>query len=97
VQPSEAEGLSNALLEALGCGIAPLVSDIPENVEPLKSLGFYFRCRDTADLRDQLQRLIHAPDLVRIMGTSVKALADTEYSWDAAAERYIHLYEEAVQ
>lgn len=97
VQPSEAEGLSNALLEALGCGIAPLVSDIPENVEPLQGLGFYFRCRDTGDLRDQLHRLIHAPDLVSSMGTKVKALADTEYNWDAAAEKYIRLYEEALR
>ena len=45
VHPSELEGLSIALLEAMGYGNACLVSDIPENEEALGDTGFYFKAQ----------------------------------------------------
>jgi glycosyltransferase involved in cell wall biosynthesis len=42
VLPSDMEGLSLALLEAMGAGVWVLASDIPENREVVEDAGFLF-------------------------------------------------------
>ena len=58
VLPSEMEGLSLALLDAMGAGICVLASDIAENREAVEGAGFTFRCGNVADLADRLRFLI---------------------------------------
>lgn len=53
MQPSFSEGLSIALLEAMGYGIASLVSDIPENREAIEYAGKTFRSRDVEHLEEK--------------------------------------------
>ena len=55
VLPSEIEGLSHALLQALAAGRCVLASDIEPNIEALGGCGLTFRNRDVDDLRLQLQ------------------------------------------
>ena len=43
VLPSDLEGLSLALLDAMGAGLCVLASDIPENREAVEDAGFTFR------------------------------------------------------
>src|SRR4029077_20678695 len=50
VLPSDMEGLSLALLEAMSAGLCTLVSDIPENRELVDGTGFTFKRGDVADL-----------------------------------------------
>ena len=90
----ESEGLSISLLEALGCGVAPLVSTIPENTEPLQGLGFSFTNRDVRNLQEKIAWAVRNPDAVHAMGSRVRALAEREYSWDTITDRYEKLYEE---
>ena len=59
VLPSDVEGLSLALLDAMGAGVCPLASDIPENREALGDTGFTFRSGDALDLERMLRLLIH--------------------------------------
>lgn len=68
VQPSETEGLSYALLEAMSFGCPVLVSDIAENTEVLPSLGYTFQNKNTADLTEKLES---------ILATKNKALSHT--------------------
>ena len=65
VLPSEIEGLSHALLQALGAGRCVLASDIAPNIEALGGCGLTFRNRDVDDLQRQLQSLLDDPGLVR--------------------------------
>ncbi len=58
ILPSEAEGLSISLLEALSYRRAVLVSDIPSNREVLNGFGFTFKNKNTADLLEKLRRLL---------------------------------------
>ncbi|OGI26441.1 MAG: hypothetical protein A3J76_00595, partial [Candidatus Moranbacteria bacterium RBG_13_45_13] len=68
VQPSRSEGLSLALLEAMGAGLAPLVSDIPENLSAIQGNGFVFRTGDVFDLINKIEYLIGNPSKVKNMG-----------------------------
>lgn len=63
VLPSEREGLSVSLLEALSYHNCLLVSDIPENVEVLPA-GYTFQVGNVTDLSKQLQRLVDYPEQV---------------------------------
>jgi glycosyltransferase involved in cell wall biosynthesis len=58
VLPSDLEGLSLALLDAMGAGVCVLASDIPENREVVDGAGFTFTRGDVTDLARMLQLLI---------------------------------------
>jgi glycosyltransferase involved in cell wall biosynthesis len=64
VLPSDTEGLSVSLLEAINFGCGVMVSDIPENLDALQDYGFSFKSGDVDDLARQIQRLVDNPGLV---------------------------------
>src|SRR5437588_10534822 len=63
VLPSDLEGLSLALLDAMGAGLCVLSSDVAENREAIEDAGFTFRRGDVADLADRLRFLIANPEV----------------------------------
>ena len=63
VLPSDLEGLSLALLDAMGAGLCVLTSDVPENREVVDGMGFTFQRGNVADLADRLQFLIANPSV----------------------------------
>ena len=65
VLPSDLEGLSLALLDAMAAGVCVLTSDIAENLEVVENVGFTFKRGDQADLERMLDRLIHDPEMRR--------------------------------
>ena len=79
VLPSDLEGLSLALLDAVGAGVCVLASDIPENRELVDGSGFTFRRGDQDDLERVLRLLISEPEIRKAarqqgQGESVGAL-----------------------
>jgi glycosyltransferase involved in cell wall biosynthesis len=58
VLPSDPEGLSLALLDAMGAGLCVLTSDVPENREVVDAAGFTFHRGDVDDLTDGRRILI---------------------------------------
>lgn len=97
VQPSRAEGLSLALLEAMGTGLAPLVSDIPENLSAVCQNGFVFRTSNIFDLMDKTEYLINHPKKVAAEGKKAKGLVRDCYSWDKIVRGIEAVYEEALE
>ncbi len=98
VQPSEDEGLSLALLEAMAHGLCPLVSDIPANVEAIGvDAGVTFPVRDVNRLRDQLAFLLNRPEILQEIGERAKERIEDEYSWDAIARRTESVYHDLVK
>lgn len=93
VLPSETEGLSLALLEAMGYGLGVLVSDIKENVEPLEGNGFVFKNKNVIDLRDQLAYVLNRPDEVMKMGQRAHQHVEQQYSWKSIARDTLALYD----
>jgi glycosyltransferase involved in cell wall biosynthesis len=92
VQPSEAEGLSIALLEAMSYGKGVLVSDIAPNREAISDLGLTFTSKSITDLSQKLQYLINHPEIVAEMGDKLQYRSETEYNWEAIVKKTIEAY-----
>jgi glycosyltransferase involved in cell wall biosynthesis len=92
IHPSEAEGLSVSILEAMAAGRGVLVSEIPENVEPIDHSGVSFVNANAADLRAKMRQLLNHPEIVDDLGQQGRRWIDQEYSWDLVAERTERFY-----
>lgn len=97
VQPSEYEGLSVALLEAMGWGLACLVSDIPQNLEAIGGAGISFKVNNDKDLEDILQDLIDNPEKTIKMKDAAIQRIKTEYSWEKIGCQVANVLEEAIK
>jgi len=96
VQPSEDEGLSLALLEAMGHRLMPIVSDIPANREAIANTGITFANKDVNHLKKELAYFINRKDEVEALGKLAEARVQEQYSWSAIARRTLEVYEEAL-
>lgn len=95
VQPSSIEGLPIALLEALSAGCFPVVSSIPENLEPVTvgdtPLGMSFPVGNEAALADALQAAIDHPERTQA-GERLGEHVRREYDWNSIAGRTEAVY-----
>jgi len=92
VLPSDIEGLSLALLDAMAAGVCALTSDIPENREVVEGAGFMFRKGDSADLERSLKELIGRPGLRRQAAMRGRARVQNEYHWPEIAHSIEAVY-----
>ena len=92
VLPSELEGLSLALLDAMAAGVCVLTSDIPENKEVVEGAGFTFRRGDQADLEHMLDLLVHNPELRRQSAAGERERIQGEYLWPQIARSIEQAY-----
>ena len=92
VLPSDLEGLSLALLEAMGAGLCTLASDIPENREVIGDAGFTFVPGDVTDLERMLRLLIEAPQIREITGFRARERVREFYQWDSVAAEVQEIY-----
>jgi glycosyltransferase involved in cell wall biosynthesis len=93
VQPSESEGLSLALLEAMGYGRAIISSDIKENMEPLNDeTAVFFKSGSAQDLEEKMVFLINNPIIAKSIGEAAMQKAQKEYSWDTIVDQIENVY-----
>jgi len=85
VLPSDLEGLSLALLDAMGAGVCVLASDVPENREVVDGAGYTFRRGDVADLADRLRFLLANPSLREATGNAARRRIQEQYQWNKIA------------
>jgi glycosyltransferase involved in cell wall biosynthesis/Ser/Thr protein kinase RdoA (MazF antagonist) len=99
VLPSRAEGLSNALLEAMAAGLPAVVSDIPGNVDVIQheQNGLRFRVNDPQNLAECLAMLLDSDELRLRLGQAARRTVEERFSLDSISERYIKLYEQVVR
>jgi glycosyltransferase involved in cell wall biosynthesis len=86
VLPSDLEGLSLALLDAMGAGLCVLTSDVPENREVVDGAGFTFQRGSAEDLADRLRFLIANPAVREAAGRMARSRIEEEYQWQKVAE-----------
>ena len=92
VQPSLYEGLSIALLEALSYKQAVLASDIPENLEVMKDIGFTFAAGDVQDLATKLDFLLVHPEIVKQYKELGRDHVAENYNWDTITQSTLAIY-----
>lgn len=92
VHPSLAEGLPLVVLEAMSHGTAPLVSDIPENMEAMHHGGFSFKSGSIKSLQEALQFAVNHPKDVLEKSEESQAIIETNFNWDVIARHTESVY-----
>ncbi|HPL95353.1 MAG TPA: glycosyltransferase family 4 protein [bacterium] len=103
VQPSESEGLSIAILEAMSYGKSILVSNIPENFELISgntetgAVGFDFENKNVIDLTKKIIHLLNEPRLVHQVGLKAKNYVRLYYNWEEITYRTEKIYRNIIK
>jgi glycosyltransferase involved in cell wall biosynthesis len=103
VLPSELEGMSLAILEAMAAGRAVLASDIAENRWLLNSggdgttAGFLFRSGDAHDLACRMNEILSRPDLLREAGDAGRKRVRQLFDWDRCVDDLERTYADALE
>jgi glycosyltransferase involved in cell wall biosynthesis/peptidoglycan/xylan/chitin deacetylase (PgdA/CDA1 family) len=93
VIPSQIEGLSVAILEALGYGLPVIASDLPESRELIRECGgFLVPVGDATALGKTLKRLADDPDLAQRIGERARIQVLRAFNWDRIAAETETLY-----
>ena len=93
--PSSREGLSNALLEAMSCGLPCVAAAIPgvtDSVIEDGVNGFIVPPRDDRALGAALATLLHDDTLKRRVGARARRTILERYSIQSVSDRYLALY-----
>jgi glycosyltransferase involved in cell wall biosynthesis len=92
VLPSDLEGLSLVLLDAMGAGVPVLASDVPENCELVDDSGFTFRHGDREDLERMLRLLISEPSIRKTAANKAREKVREHYLWNQVAKDIEGIY-----
>ncbi len=92
VLPSDVEGMSVSLLEAMSYGNCCLISDIRESTEVVEEHAPTFRRGDVAELREKLQELADHPERVRGYREGAADYICGKYSWEDVVSATVRLY-----
>jgi glycosyltransferase involved in cell wall biosynthesis len=93
VMASEREGMPNALLEAMACGLSCVGADIPGVSDIIEDQynGFLYPCGDVASLSKQLESLISIPTKSRHVGVRATSSAKQNFSSFVMDQKYMAL------
>ncbi|MEO8392539.1 MAG: glycosyltransferase family 4 protein [Chloroflexota bacterium] len=94
VMPGTSEGMSNALLEAMSVGLAPVVADTLANraVITPEIDGLSYPANSPEALAEQLKRLISDTDLRHRIGTAARKTVSQRFDLESVTEQYLALY-----
>ena len=95
--PSDIEGMSLSLLEALAYGNAVLCSDIPENTLVTEDKALHFKKSDVADLAEKLQTMCNREELVQELKKDAAEYILSKYNWQDVAGATYALYENVLK
>ncbi len=95
--PSDIEGMSLSLLEALSYGNAVLSSDIPENTLVTEDKAILFEKSNVADLTLKLQMMCDDENLVKNTKNGVDEFILSKYNWQDVALNTLNLYKKVLK
>jgi glycosyltransferase involved in cell wall biosynthesis len=91
-QPSELEGLSIGLIEAMSYGTPCIASDIPENQEVVGEAGLLFRNKDADDLEHELTWALGNIETVSRLGADGRKRVQALFCWERVVDQLEALY-----
>jgi glycosyltransferase involved in cell wall biosynthesis len=93
--PSSVEGLSLAMLEAMACGAATVVSDVGGDGDAVRGAGIVIDPAElAAELRLAIRLLLEMPWLARELGRAARRRAEGRYSLERNVDSLASVYEE---
>ncbi len=95
--PSDIEGMSLSLLEALAYGNAVLCSDIPENTLVTEDKALHFKKSNVQDLAEKLQTMCDNPMLVNQLKNGADEFILGKYNWLDVADETYELYKKVLK
>ena len=96
VLPSDIEGMSLSLLEAMAYGNAVLCSDIPENTLVVEDKAIHFEKSNISDLADKLQMLCDKQDIRDDYKKNAEEFILGKYNWNDVAKSTHNLYKKVL-
>jgi glycosyltransferase involved in cell wall biosynthesis len=93
VNPSEGEGLPNAVLEAMACGLPTVLSDIEPHRELIGPEEAGLFCDGSpASMARAIERLLSDEALRRRLGEAARRRVEREFGWEEATRRLVELF-----
>ena len=96
VLPSDVEGMSISLLEAMSYGNCCIVSDIKENLEVVDDKAISFIKSNVEDLREKLQFILDSTEEKEKYSSEASDYICKKYSWEKVAEETNNIYENLI-
>jgi glycosyltransferase involved in cell wall biosynthesis len=95
VLPSRAEGMSNALLEAMASGLPCIATRVPGNLSLMQDeRNGLLATPDSPDkLAQMMERMARDQQLRMSLGRAARDWVEKNYAMELVADRYIELYE----
>ncbi|GAB4540165.1 MAG: glycosyltransferase family 4 protein [Anaerolineales bacterium] len=99
ISPSHVDGSSVSLMEALGCGLPCLVSDIPANREWIQENqnGWLFHDGDEDHLAEKILAAMNDGQALPRMAESARRAAESRADWKKNSEVLMKIYETVKQ
>jgi len=94
--PSHAEGMSNALLEGIACGLPVVVTDTGGTKELLDGNGLVIPMKDPSSLADAMIEILSDHSKRAAMRSASLKVAD-RYSWETLGRAYYEMYDDIIQ
>ncbi|CAN2046371.1 Glycosyltransferase family 4 protein [Candidatus Magnetomoraceae bacterium gMMP-1] len=92
VLPSLNEGMSNAVLEAMACGLPLIITDVGGSRELVKSNGFIVKKKSSEEINKVLKKYLSNRNLIQEHGKQSRILAES-MPWNKIAAKYLKIYE----
>ena len=97
VLPSDIEGMSLSLLEALAYSNAVLCSDIPENTLVTEDKAMLFSKSNVEDLKNKLQKMCDDESIVGDLKNGADEFILGKYNWQDVAASTLSLYKKVTK
>ena len=95
--PSDIEGMSLSLLEAMAYGNAVLCSDIPENTLVTEDKAMHFKKSNVEDLAKKLQTMCNNKEIVNTLKNGADEFILSKYNWVDVANSTYELYKKVLK
>jgi glycosyltransferase involved in cell wall biosynthesis len=97
LHPTLYEGMPNVVLEAMATGLPVIASDVSGNTQLVRDgrSGFLCALDDETAFANALVNLASNAQQRQHFGHAARRIAETEYSWDTVASRYLDIFRSA--
>jgi len=94
VNPSFCEGMPNAVMEAMACGLTVIATNVPGNNDVIVHMknGILFESNNVHNLVDAIESIMRKPGLEKRLSGNARKWIKNKYDWSKVAKEYAVLF-----